>query len=305
MNVPGKNVSTTSGRVNRTRRTSCSSAAPWSQFANDCRTSWLAVSLPPRNQTFVIPSVPNARRASISRIAPKASACSVPTSFPPLLPRVPYATATRFPSSIARARYAVAAPSSSGCATTNKMSALYRSSAPGSGLASCAPPISGRNSESKINVTGDFIHVLEKCRDLFSFRCDSAALLLPRLEGCAPARHGNKHANLKRTPSDPELIETRAKSVPCPPTPLKFYPATSLKRPVSSARHCGILIQFPRAAIATQFSCDRIRIRRHAPTRSWNAPAAEHQQITPSLSISRRRVAWSDVFGLHSTGANG
>src|ERR1700749_1933226 len=128
MNVPGKNVSTTSGRVSRTIRTSCSSAAPCCQFASDTSTSCPAVSFPSRNHTFVIPRVAFARRASISRIAASPDACSVPTSFPPLPPRVPYTTATRLPSSIARARYAVAAPSSSGCATTNKMSALYRAS---------------------------------------------------------------------------------------------------------------------------------------------------------------------------------
>ena len=128
MKVPGKNVSTTSGRVSRTIRTSCSSAAPCCQFASDTSTSCPAVSFPSRNQTFVIPKVAFARRASISRITAKPAACSVPTSFPPLPPRVPYTTATRFPSSIARARYAVAAPSSSGCATTKRMSALYRAS---------------------------------------------------------------------------------------------------------------------------------------------------------------------------------
>src|SRR5438132_6807779 len=62
MNVPGKKVRITSGRVKRTRRTSCSSQGPCPQFASDCRTFCEAVSLPPRNQTFVIPSVARALR---------------------------------------------------------------------------------------------------------------------------------------------------------------------------------------------------------------------------------------------------
>src|SRR6266403_2230555 len=63
-------------------------------------------------------------RASISRIAPSAAACSAPASFAPLLPRVPNITPTRLCSSSALARYGVAAPSSSGCATTRRISTL-------------------------------------------------------------------------------------------------------------------------------------------------------------------------------------
>ena len=57
------------------------------------------------NQTFITPKEANARRASMSRSAPSAAACSLPMAFPPPSPRVPKMTATRrFSSKIALAR---------------------------------------------------------------------------------------------------------------------------------------------------------------------------------------------------------
>src|ERR1700730_4058549 len=74
---------------------------------------------------------------------------------------------------MARARYAVAAPSSSGCATTKRISALYRSSAAGRGLASCAALPSGRSNKDKKYIANGFIHPpkqdslqIEKCRHI-------------------------------------------------------------------------------------------------------------------------------------------
>ena len=100
-----------------------------------------------------MPSVVNALRASISRTEASAAACSAPASFEPLPPRVPKTTAMRLCSSSARATYGVTAASSSGCATTTRMSALKRSSACASAWGSCAAAaVSGtaRNTASKV-----------------------------------------------------------------------------------------------------------------------------------------------------------